>query len=49
VRHAAVVEGHPLLEDAAIKAVQQWKYKPATQEGKPVAVSTIVTLTIRTY
>jgi len=49
VRHAAVVEGHPLLEDAAIKAVQQWKYKPATQEGKPVAVSTIVTLTFRTY
>ncbi len=49
VRDPAIIEGHPLLDDAALRAVQQWKYTPAMQEGKPVAVTTIVTLTFRTY
>jgi len=32
--------GKPRLDDAACKMVQKrWKFKPATQEGKPVAVS----------
>ena len=26
------------FEEAAIKAVSKWKYKPATEHGKPVAI-----------
>ena len=33
-----VVSGHPLLVDAALKAVGQWKYEPTTLNGKPVSV-----------
>src|SRR5207249_5057442 len=28
VRDLRVISGHPLLVEAAVKAVQQWKYKP---------------------
>jgi outer membrane biosynthesis protein TonB len=32
--------GKPRLDDAACKMVQKrWKFKPATQDGKAVAVS----------
>ena len=27
----------PAFDEAAVSAVKQWKYKPATQDGKPVA------------
>lgn len=30
--------GNKILDEAALKAAQQAKFKPATQEGKPVAV-----------
>jgi protein TonB len=33
-----VVSGHPLLIDAALKAVLQWKYEPTTLNGQPVSV-----------
>lgn len=33
------VEGHPAFSDAAIAAVKQWRFEPARQDGKPVAVS----------
>lgn len=33
-----VVSGHPLLVDAALKAVGQWKYEPTTLNGQPVSV-----------
>ncbi len=33
----------PLLEKEAIKAVKQWKYKPALKNGKPVSVYFTVT------
>lgn len=37
------VEGKPsLLDDAAIDAVKQWKYKPMTLNGEPVPVETII-------
>jgi protein TonB len=29
---------NPMFNDAAIEAVKQWKYKPATQNGRPVSV-----------
>ncbi len=34
-----VVEGSPLLVDAATAAVCCWKYRPATFKGKPVEIS----------
>ena len=38
VVQARVVSGHPLLIDAALKAVVQWKYEPTTLNGQPVSV-----------
>jgi len=31
-----VVEGHPLLIDAALQALRQWRYKPTKLNGTPV-------------
>jgi protein TonB len=39
------VSGHPLLFQAAIDAVKQWKYRPATLNGEPVDVITTITVT----
>ena len=36
---------NPLLDNAAMRAVQQWKYKPATFNGRPVPVYLTVTVT----
>jgi protein TonB len=38
VVQARVVSGHPLLIDAALKAVVQWKYEPTSLNGQPVSV-----------
>jgi protein TonB len=38
VVQARVVSGHPLLMDAALKAVLQWKYEPTTLSGQPISV-----------
>jgi protein TonB len=38
VIEARVLSGHPLLIDAALKAVLQWKYEPTTLNGRPVSV-----------
>jgi len=38
VVQAHVVSGHPLLMDAALKAVLLWKYEPTTLYGQPVSV-----------
>ena len=37
VERVKVVEGHPLLNDAAAKAVKSWGYRAATLQGQPVA------------
>ena len=36
---------NPLLDNAAMRAVQQWKYKPATFNGRTVPVYLTVTVT----
>jgi protein TonB len=36
---------NPLLDNAAVRAVQQWKYKPATFNGRAVPVYLTVTVT----
>jgi len=43
VADANVVEGLGLgLDEKAIEAVKQWRFKPAYKEGKPVAVLQMV-------
>jgi protein TonB len=44
VSDVSVIEGHPLLNDAAINAVRQWKYSPTFLNGKPVSVMATVTV-----
>jgi protein TonB len=36
VKNPRVVSGNVMLQKAAIDAVLQWRYKPATLNGKPV-------------
>jgi TonB family protein len=36
VQEVKVIEGNPLLDNAATGAVKQWKYRPLTVHGKPV-------------
>jgi protein TonB len=42
---ARVLRSVPLLDDAALQAVRQWQYKPATLNGQAVAV--LMTVTVR--
>ncbi len=35
-----VIGGHPLLVNAALEAVRQWRYQPTLLNGKPVEVET---------
>ena len=37
----------PLLDVEALKAVRQWRYRPATFQGRPVRVYLTVTVTFR--
>jgi TonB family protein len=40
VLHATVVSGPPLLREAALKAVEQWQYRPYLISGKPAVMTT---------
>jgi protein TonB len=44
VQSVNVISGHPLLQQAAIDAVSQWKYKPTLLNGQPVEVVTTITV-----
>jgi protein TonB len=41
---ARVITGHPLLQNAALDAVRQWRYKATRLNGVPVAVLMTVTV-----
>jgi TonB family protein len=45
VAEIKVRNGHPLLYEAAVTAVRQWKYSPTLLNGEPVPVITTVTVT----
>lgn len=44
VEQLRVVSGHPLLVQAAMDAVRQWKYRPTLLNGEPVEVVTTITV-----
>lgn len=44
VEKLRVLTGHPLLVNAALEAVRQWKYRPTLLNGEPVEVFTQVTV-----
>ena len=42
VQELSVISGHPLLVQAALDAVRQWRYRPTLLNGEPVEVDTTV-------
>ena len=38
IQNLRVVSGHPLLVNAALEAVRQWRYQPTLLSGEPVEV-----------
>jgi protein TonB len=40
-----VISGHPLLNEAALSAVRQWRYRPTRLNGVPIPV--LMTVTVR--
>jgi protein TonB len=44
IENLQVVSGHPMLVQAAVQAVRQWRYRPYVLNGEPVEVETQVTV-----
>jgi TonB family protein len=44
VEDLRVISGHPLLTDAALKAVRQWRYRPQMLNGQAIPVMTTITV-----
>jgi len=44
VSDARVISGDPLLNEAALSAVRQWRYKPISMTGEPIVAITTVTV-----
>ncbi len=42
IENLQLVSGHPLLVQAAIDAVKQWRYRPYVLNGEPLEVETLV-------
>jgi protein TonB len=42
IENLRVVSGNPMLQQAALAAVEQWRYRPYMLNGDPVAVETTV-------
>ena len=49
VTAAKAVSGPTLLQQAAVDALRQWKYQPATLDGKPVPMRLTVTIQFRIH
>ena len=45
ITNVRVICGPQMLQDASIKAVQQWKYRPYTVHDEPVEVETTIRVT----
>jgi protein TonB len=44
IQSLTLVSGSPLLANAALTAVRQWRYKPTLLNGEPVEVATLITV-----
>ena len=44
IENLRAVSGHPILIQAAMDAVKQWKYRPYALNGEPVEVDTTITV-----
>ena len=44
IENLQVLSGHPMLVQAAVNAVRQWRYRPYVLNGEPVEVETQVTV-----
>jgi TonB family protein len=44
VRNITVVNGDPVLGEAAVAAVRQWRYQPSSVAGRPVEMQTRITI-----
>jgi periplasmic protein TonB len=44
IENLQVLSGHPMLVQAAVEAVRQWRYRPYLLNGEPVEVETQVTV-----
>jgi protein TonB len=44
---ANIVEGHPLLRQAALEAAAQWKFRPTLLSGVPIKVTGILVFNFR--
>ncbi len=44
IENLRVVSGSPMLQQAAIDAVKQWRYRPYMLDGEPVEVETTITV-----
>jgi TonB family protein len=42
VAQTSVIDGNPLLAEAAESAVEQWRYQPLVVDGKPVVKFVVV-------
>jgi protein TonB len=47
VTDITVLSGHPLLRDAAVEAVKQWKYTPTVQNGEPAPILASIQIAFR--
>lgn len=45
IQQLQLVSGHPLLVQAAMDAVRQWRYRPTMLNGDPVEVDTTISVT----
>jgi protein TonB len=44
IKNLSVISGNAMLTQAAVDAVQNWKYKPYLLNGEPTEVDTTVTV-----
>jgi len=47
IENLRVVSGHPMLRQAALDAVSNWRYRPYLMNGKPVEVETTVNVVFK--
>lgn len=49
VEQAHIASGHPLLVQAALQAVKQWRFQPLGSEDQPIRVATEVEVPFRLH